>query len=215
MTFPGLKSLFSGTNPVSGVENSTGGNRSASTRSAGDGTASGSGSESAGRRLSGDDKVSLSSEAQMLQKLAARDREVRQHEAAHVAIAGQFAGAPTYTYQRGPDGKAYAIGGEVSLDIAKVAGDPEATLQKAETIHAAALAPAQPSGQDRKVAARAAGMAAEARQELVAESKPDVANDAHSDPVLTGEPASEDYSAETSASPATAASMHRPLDIHA
>ena len=215
MTFPGLKSLFSGTNPAIGAETSSVGNRTVSSRGAGSETDSGNNAENTAGRPPGDDKVSLSPEAQMLQKLAARDREVRQHEAAHVAAAGQYAGSPTYTYQRGPDGKAYAIGGEVSLDIAEVAGDPEATLQKAETIRTAALAPAQPSGQDRKVASRASGMAAKARQEMVEESKSNVGNEEQSDPVLTDESSSDDHSAATSSSPATAVSMHRPLDIHA
>lgn len=216
MTFPGLKSLLGGTTAaLCGAENPTGGSRSASNRSAENGTTSGSGSESTGRRQSGDDKVSLSSEVPLLQKLEARDRKVRQDEAAHVAVADQFAGAPTYTCQRGPDGKACAIGGEVSLDIAEVAGVLEATLQKAETIRVAALAPAQPSGQDRKVAARAAGMATEARQEMVAESKSDVENDAQADSVLTGETASDDHSAVTSSFLSTSVSTHRPLDIHA
>jgi hypothetical protein len=72
----------------------------------------------------------------------------------------------SYSYQRGPDGAQYAIGGEVSIDTSKVAGDPNATLQKAQQIQAAALAPTQPSSQDRTVAARAAKMAIEAKAEI-------------------------------------------------
>ena len=53
----------------------------------------------------------------------------------------------------GPDGNRYAIGGEVSIDVAPVDGDPEATIAKMEIVKAAALAPAEPSAQDRKVAA--------------------------------------------------------------
>jgi len=60
----------------------------------------------------------------------------------------------------------YAVGGEVSIDTSKVSGDPVATLQKAQQIQAAALAPVQPSSQDRNVAARAAQMAVEARAEI-------------------------------------------------
>jgi hypothetical protein len=117
------------------------------------------------------DRVSLSSDAQVIQELQARDREVRIHEAAHAAVGGGHAASPTYSYQTGPDGRSYAVGGEVQIDTSKVAGDPQATLQKAETIRAAALAPAQPSSADRAIAAKAAVMATEARAELASETE--------------------------------------------
>lgn len=102
-----------------------------------------------------------------LESLRKRDREVRTHEAAHQAAAGGLArGGANFSYQRGPDGQQYAIGGEVSIDTSPVPGNPEATLAKAETIARAALAPAEPSGQDSQVAAQAAQMAAQARAEL-------------------------------------------------
>ena len=99
-------------------------------------------------------------------ELASRDREVRAHEQAHAAVGGAYAGAPTYTFARGPDGKRYAVGGEVSIDTSPIPNDPEATLRKMELVQRAALAPAEPSAQDRRVAAQAAAQAAEARAEL-------------------------------------------------
>ena len=100
-------------------------------------------------------------------KLRARDREVRAHEQAHAAAAGGLArGGPKFTYQRGPDGKQYAVGGEVTIDTSPVPGDPEATIRKARQIRAAALAPAEPSAQDRAVAASATAMETKARQEI-------------------------------------------------
>lgn len=106
-------------------------------------------------------------QARVLAELRARDRQVRAHEAAHLAAAGGLArGGATYTYERGPDGRPYAIGGEVSIDTSAISGDPRATLAKAQQIQAAALAPADPSPQDRSVAAAAAAMAAQAQQEL-------------------------------------------------
>lgn len=103
-------------------------------------------------------------ERQVLQQLQARDREVRAHELAHVAAgAGLVRSGASFAYQRGPDGRFYAVGGEVSIDTSAVPGDPVATARKAEQIMRAALAPAQPSGQDRAVAAQAANMAMEAR----------------------------------------------------
>ncbi len=105
-------------------------------------------------------------EQQQISELAARDREVRNHERAHAAVGGQYAGAPRYQFERGPDGINYAVGGEVSISTGGVSGDPQATIEKAQIIRRAALAPSEPSSQDRKVAAEATQMEAEARVEL-------------------------------------------------
>lgn len=106
-------------------------------------------------------------EQQQVDELAARDREVRTHEQAHLAAAGPYArGGPHYEYQRGPDGKRYAIGGSVQIDTSPVSGDPEATIRKAQVVRAAALAPAEPSDQDRRIATQASQMQAEAQREL-------------------------------------------------
>jgi hypothetical protein len=108
-----------------------------------------------------------SEEKKQVQELQKRDREVRLHEQAHLAAAGAHArGGPSFTYQKGPDGKVYAVGGEVPIDLSPVADNLQATIQKAEAIQRAALAPAEPSGPDRQVAAQAAAMATQARQEL-------------------------------------------------
>ena len=116
--------------------------------------------EQADRQLSDEQR-------QQLLELQARDREVRQHEQAHLAAAGPYAkGGPKYTYQKGPDGQQYAVGGEVSIDSSPVEGDPAATIAKARIVRQAATAPADPSSQDRAVAAAASKMEAEARREL-------------------------------------------------
>lgn len=110
-------------------------------------------------------------EQRILQQLKSRDREVRAHEAAHIAAGRPYVrSGPSYTYQRGPDGRSYAIGGQVQLDTSE-ARDPEATLQKAEQVRRAALAPAQPSPQDLSVAADASQIAARARLELAAQRR--------------------------------------------
>ncbi len=101
--------------------------------------------------------------------LKKRDKEVRRHEAAHMAAGGTYVkGAPTYSYQIGPDGRRYAVGGEVSIDTSKES-DPARTLQKMRTVQRAALAPANPSPQDRLVAAKAAMIATQAQMELMQE----------------------------------------------
>jgi hypothetical protein len=107
-----------------------------------------------------------SEESAEVQRLAQRDREVRAHEAAHKGVAGHYArGGAEYEYERGPDGRQYAVAGEVSIDVSRP-NDASAALQKALLIQRAALAPAQPSAQDRAVAAEAAQMAAQARTDL-------------------------------------------------
>lgn len=111
-------------------------------------------------------------ELQQVEKLAARDREVKAHEQAHLNAAGSYASsAPSFTYQTGPDGKSYAIGGEVQIDTSTTPGDPEATLRKAEIIRRAALAPAQPSDQDRAVAQSASAMIVKAQIELLQQTQ--------------------------------------------
>jgi hypothetical protein len=112
------------------------------------------------------DSLELSREAQEIRELQVRDQEVRTHEAAHASAGGAYAGSPSYTFEKGPDGQTYAVGGEVSINVSPISGDPAATMQKAQQVRAAALAPAEPSGQDMKVAQRAQSMAAKARSEL-------------------------------------------------
>ena len=102
----------------------------------------------------------------LIAKLAARDREVRAHEQAHASVGGQYAGAPSYSFQRGPDGVNYAVGGEVSISLSSGGGDPRQSLAAAEQVRRAALAPADPSAQDRRVAAAATVAATQARVEL-------------------------------------------------
>jgi hypothetical protein len=100
--------------------------------------------------------------------LRKRDQEVRLHEQAHLLAAGPYAqGGPRFTYQIGPDGKRYAVGGEVPVDVNAVPGDPQATIQKAATIRRAALAPAHPSGADLAIATKATTMMVQAQQELM------------------------------------------------
>lgn len=105
-------------------------------------------------------------EQQEVRDLKNRDREVRAHEAAHLAAAGQYAsGGASYTYQQGPDGKRYAVGGEVPINVGKER-TPEETIQKMQIVRRAALAPANPSGADRQIAAKASQNEAQARQEI-------------------------------------------------
>ncbi len=94
-------------------------------------------------------------ERRQVRSLQARDREVRAHEAAHQAAGGALAGAASFTLQKGPDGRSYAVGGEVPINAGPIAGDPDATIAKLRTVKRAALAPAEPSSADRRIASSA------------------------------------------------------------
>ena len=108
-------------------------------------------------------------EQKQVETLEARDQEVRTHEQAHKSAAGPYAtSGPNYEYEEGPDGKRYAVGGSVGIDVAPE-GTPEETIKKMRVVRRAALAPAEPSGQDRKVAAQASQTEREARAELAQE----------------------------------------------
>lgn len=94
------------------------------------------------------------------------DREVRQHEQAHMSVGADLVtSGPSYEYEKGPDGVRYAVSGEVGIDTSK-ADTPEDTLAKAKHIRQTALAPAEPSDQDRRVAALASQMEMSALQEI-------------------------------------------------
>ena len=108
----------------------------------------------------------LSEEEQAeLQDMKSRDEEVRVHEQAHQSAGGQYASAPHYEYENGPDGKRYVTDGSVNIDVGEES-DPQATIDKMQVVKRAALAPAQPSAQDRRVYAEASQKEAEARREL-------------------------------------------------
>ncbi len=106
------------------------------------------------------------SDQQVVDRLQARDRVVRAHESAHMAAgSGLITHGASFTYETGPDGKRYAVGGEVGIDVSQ-GRTPEETLARAEHLRAAALAPTDPSAQDRQVASQADRMAMEARMEM-------------------------------------------------
>ncbi len=122
--------------------------------------------ESAARNAAANGQNLDEAQLKELSELKARDREVRAHETAHQAVGGQYAGSISYVFQRGPDGAQYAVGGEVSIDVAPIEGDPQATIEKMRVVRAAAMAPAEPSAQDRSVAAQAMQTMLQAQVEM-------------------------------------------------
>jgi len=106
-------------------------------------------------------------EKKLVEEYKKIDRQVRAHEAAHRASgAGLIRGGTTFKYEIGPDGQRYAVAGEVKIDLSYDLDDPEATIRKMQQVKRTALAPSDPSPQDRAVAAKASNIEARARREL-------------------------------------------------
>jgi len=94
-------------------------------------------------------------EQKQVQELKKQDSEIRAHEQAHKTAGGPYASSPSFETVTGPDGREYAVSGEVKIDSSPVPNNPEATIRKMEVVIRAALAPAQPSSQDQQVAQQA------------------------------------------------------------
>lgn len=106
------------------------------------------------------------SELMAISQLQSIDTKVRAHESAHLSAgAGVVSGGASFSYTKGPDGKMYATAGEVPIDMSE-GKTPEETVSKARQIAAAAMAPADPSPQDYRVAASAAVMEMRANMEV-------------------------------------------------
>ena len=146
-----------------GVENNTGNSSGDKTSSTKNNTQNND--KNAGQKNIGE----LSQEEQrIVTELQAADTNVRAHEAAHMAAGGGLTSPASYTYERGPDNKMYAVAGEVGISTGE-GNTPQESLNKAQTIRRAALAPADPSPQDLKVAAQAASMEMSARAQIMQE----------------------------------------------
>lgn len=94
-------------------------------------------------------------EQEVVSRLRQIDASVRAHEQAHISAGGRYAGAASFTYTNGPDNRQYATAGEVPIDLSADPGKPRETIEKMQIVERAALAPANPSGQDRAVYAQA------------------------------------------------------------
>jgi hypothetical protein len=95
-------------------------------------------------------------EEKVIEKYKHQEQNVIAHETAHKMAGGELVrGGTTYQYSTAPDGKKYISGGEVKIDMSEIPGDPRATISKMQQVENAALAPSDPSSQDRAVAAEA------------------------------------------------------------
>jgi hypothetical protein len=172
-------------NTASAVERTAPGSQAANTEQSPSGGAfAGSTATSASRECTTQRPVNENPESSQLtleeqaqvRELQKRDQEVRAHEAAHRSAAGGLVSGGSYTYTRGPDGRSYAVAGEVSIRMPST-NTPEERVRQAETVRRAALAPADPSPQDRQVAAQASAMENQARSEIQAEQRQQMTED--------------------------------------
>jgi hypothetical protein len=126
------------------------------------------------------------------------DRKVREHEAAHLrAGQGVVTSGANFTYTYGPDGKQYAVGGEVGIDTSKEA-EPEDNIDKGIRIQAAALAPRDPSPQDYRVAGIGSQLESQGRSDLAAQQRAEqaAAAQARQEAVMAAEDAAAAASAD-------------------
>ncbi len=141
----------------------------------------GRGASPAGRASSGGSGELTPEELRVVRQLEQTDRKVRAHEQAHLSVGADLVrGGATYGYAVGPDNKRYAVSGEVSID-ASPGKTPEDTIPKAQHIRATALAPADPSAQDHRVAAAASKMEINARMELAQQRSDEIRSGVNDD----------------------------------
>jgi hypothetical protein len=145
-------------------------------------------------------------EQRKVAELKAIDRNVRAHEAAHLAAAqGLATSGASYSYVYGPDGKQYATGGEVSINTS-AEDKPQANIDKGRRIRAAAMAPRDPSPQDYRVAGAGDKLAADGRAELATQQRQQQAERVQPDD--TNRKLARAYAAEGTASAASSISVY-------
>jgi len=112
-----------------------------------------------------------SNKQQTIDRLKSRDREVRVHEMSHSTNPELIKiGSAQFDYTIGPDGKAYATGGKVTLTTGN-ARTPEEALSKADALKKASMAPGAPSSRDFQALNAAVAMEFEARNQIYSNKK--------------------------------------------
>ena len=110
-------------------------------------------------------------ELRRIAELKRIDAEVRAHEQAHINVGRELiTSGPNYEYTYGPDGKRYAVSGEVGIDTSPEQ-EPQANIDKGQRIQDTALAPVDPSPQDYQVAATGKQLEDQGRRDLRTEQR--------------------------------------------
>ena len=116
-------------------------------------------------------KALTADQQKQIRQLQSTDEKVRSHEEAHMAAGGGLVrGGASFKYTTGPDGKQYAVAGEVSIDTSIDPNNPDSSIAKLERVKRAALAPMDPSSQDRSVASDADAKIASLEQQKAKKS---------------------------------------------
>jgi len=106
-----------------------------------------------------------------IDRLKSRDREVRLHEMSHSTNPDLIKIGPShFDYTIGPDGKAYATGGNVILSTGN-SRTPEEALSKARALKQASMAPGEPSSMDFQALNAALSMEFEALSQVYTGNK--------------------------------------------
>lgn len=122
-------------------------------------------------KASANPKQLTTEQQRTVQQLQQTDRAVRAHEQAHLSAGrGVVTSGAQFEYTYGPDGKQYAVGGEVGIDTSPER-KPQANIDKGRLIQAAALAPKDPSPQDYRVATIGGQLEAQGQTDLVREQQ--------------------------------------------
>lgn len=142
---------------------------------------------------------------QQVAELQRIDAHVRAHEQAHIAAGGSaITSGASFSYTYGPDGKQYAVAGEVGIDTSPEQ-KPRDNIDKGQLIQRAALAPSDPSPQDFRVAAAGGQLVLQGYSDLAAEEAAP-ASDVSSNPdtaqeyALQATPSDEEQSANSTVS---------------
>lgn len=104
-----------------------------------------------------------------ISQLKQSEQEVIAHENAHKSAGAGVTGAVTYTHTTGPDDQRYINGGEVAIQMPATTGESDETIALLERVRQAALAPAEPSSQDLRVAASASAQIQQVRADKYGE----------------------------------------------
>lgn len=114
------------------------------------------------------DPIKERQEQSVIRELINIEKKVIAHEQAHMAAGSGVTGASSYSYTNGPDGKRYISGGEVAINV-PATDDPKKGKMLMQRVIEAALAPADPSPQDIKVAQSAQSKLIALNQQILME----------------------------------------------
>jgi hypothetical protein len=93
-----------------------------------------SGKENEEKKVFSGTKELSEKDQKIIRALEKIDADVKAHEAAHQAAAGGLARGKSFGYTVGPDGKRYAVSGEVKIDTSPVPNNPQATIAKMQIV---------------------------------------------------------------------------------